>query len=581
MPTNAAPAAPRAGLKQWFGLVMLLLPTALMTADLGVLWLATPYLTADLQPTSSQLLWVTDSYGFMTAGFLVIMGTLGDRIGRRKLLMIGSVLFIAASVIAAYAPSALVLIIGRGLLGIAGAAVLPSTLSLITTMFVDARQRGAAIAAWVTALSLGLGVGPVLGGVLLGSFWWGSVFLIAVPVMVLALVTAPVLLPEYRDPAAGRLDLLSVLLFLLGILPVVYAIKHAAESGVDVAFGVALVVGLVFGTLFVRRQRALPNPLIDVRLFANRTFTMALVTLMLGMMALNGVEYVVPQLLQLVSGMSPMDAALWLLPSAAGLMLGSQLTPPLTRTFRPAYVIGGGQVVALVGYAMIWATGEGYGGGVLASVGLTVVMFGVAPISVLCTGIAVGSAPAEKAGVAAGTGQTSYELGLALGIAVVGSVSVAVYRSDVADRLPAGLPEDAVAQVRDTLGSAVAVSETLPGAQGAEVAAVARAAFLDGFHASAIFSGAVALVLTVLVVTLLRHVPSTPRATEPAEPTEPGPSAEAVGPAAPAAAVEPVPNAADEDAADEGAAGDPPRAQAPAADPEGSAADERERVERV
>lgn len=501
----------KAEFRQWFGLAMLLLPTMLMTADLGVLWLATPDLVADLQPTSAQLLWITDSYGFLTAGFLVIMGTLGDRIGRRKLLMIGSLLFIAASLLAAYATSPDMLIVGRGLLGIAGAAVLPSTLALISTMFGNARQRATAIAMWVTALSVGLGIGPVIGGVLLLEFWWGSVFLIGLPIMVLALATAPILFPEYRDPGAGRPDLPSVALFLLGILPIVYVVKAVAEHGFGTGTMLALLVGVTAGVAFARRQYALDDPMIDIRLFGNRQFSAALATLLLGMMALNGVEYIVPQFLQLVGETSPLAAALWLLPGAAGLLVGSQLTPILTRVLRPAYVIAGGQLVALIGFATTFLAADGQSGVVLAALGLTLIMFGVAPISVLCTGIAVSSAPPQQAGAAAGAGQTSYDLGLALGIAVVGSASVALYRSQVAANLPSNTPAGVDAAAQDTLGSAIAAAHTLPQPLSGQLTAVARDAFISGFHGAAVFGAALAAVVAVLALTLLRDIPATPK----------------------------------------------------------------------
>ncbi|MFI0979216.1 MFS transporter [Streptomyces sp. NPDC021093] len=500
------PVPARAGVRQWLGLAALLLPVALMTADLGVLWLATPYLTADLRPTGAELLWITDMYSFMTAGFLVVMGTLGDRIGRRRLLIYGSGGVIAASLLAAYAWSPEVLVGARALLGVAGAAVLPSTLSLISHMFADARQRATAIAMWVTALSVGIAVGPVIGGVLLDSFWWGSVFLVGVPVMLLAIVAALVLLPEYRGSGAGRIDALSVLLFLGAVLPVVYGIKKFAEYGVQGAVGVALAVGLAAGIAFVRRQLTLASPLLDVRLFARREFAGALVMLLLGMAALNGVEYLAPQYFLAVAGLSPLAAGMWLLPGAAGLVLGSQLTPVLARRVRPAWVVVGGLVAVLAGLAVV------HGGGVAGvSLGLAVVMFGIAPISVLGTALAVESAPAEKAGSAAAVGQTAYDLGLALGIAVTGSVATAVYRSGVAENAPAGLPAESVDAARDTVGGAVAAAGELPGgatALGERLVEAARTAFVGGFETAALVSGAVAVVTAVLVAVLLRKVPA-------------------------------------------------------------------------
>jgi DHA2 family multidrug resistance protein-like MFS transporter len=490
----ASRAPGKAGARQWLGLATLLLPVTLMTADLGVLWLATPYLAADLRPSSAQLLWTTDIYGFLTAGTLVIMGTLGDRIGRRKLLMAGSAGFIVASLIAAYAPSPEVLITARALLGIAGAAVLPSTLSLISHMFTDPRQRATAIAMWVTALSVGLAVGPVIGGVMLASWWWGSVFLMGVPIMLLALVAARALLPEYRDPTPGRLDLASVALFLLAVLPVVYAVKSLASGSPAWQPAVAFAAGAVCTVVFVRRQNRLATPLLDLRLFHDRAFTGALLTLLIGMTALNGVEYLVPQYLQAVAGQSPLEAGLWLLPGAAGLIAGSQLTPVLARRFRPAYVLAGGLLLSLTGYAAI-ALSEGV---LTASLGLTVIMFGVAPISVLGTALAVGAAPAGKAGAAAAIGQTAYDLGLALGIAITGTLAVAAYRGEI--------PDEAPAEARDTVGAAIAAAERLT--DDASLLATAKDAFTTGLQTAATVSAALTLVTAILVTTLLRHVPA-------------------------------------------------------------------------
>ncbi|GAA2631235.1 MFS transporter [Actinomadura fulvescens] len=346
---------PAAGARQWLGLAVLLLPTMLLTADLGVLWLATPDLTADLRPSGTELLWITDVYGFLTAGFLVVMGTLGDRVGRRRLLLAGAALYLLVEFLmltAAAVRSPALLIGSRALLGVAGAAILPSTLSLISAMFTDPGQRTRAISLWSTALALGVGLGPVFGGLLLSQLWWGWVFLLGAPVMVVVLAAGRSLLPEFRDVSAGRLDMPSVLLFLLGILPVVYAIKRIAEHGWHAPVAAAGVAGVVFGWLFVRRQRRLAAPLLDLRLFADRTFSAALAILFLGMMALNSVEYLVPPFLQLVGGLSPMAGGLWLLPSAAAFLLGSQLTPPLVRRAGPARVLVAGTLVSLVGYVL-------------------------------------------------------------------------------------------------------------------------------------------------------------------------------------------------------------------------------------
>ncbi|CAM3949347.1 MFS transporter [Kibdelosporangium persicum] len=407
----------RAGVREWVGLAVLALPTLLLAMDATVVYLAVPHLGADLRPTDTELLWIVDSYGFMVAGFLVTMGTLGDRIGRRRLLMIGAMAFAAASVLAAFAPDPLLLILARGLLGVAGATLGPSTLSLISTMFPPG-QRGIAIGLWATCFSAGIALGPIVGGLLLEWFWWGSVFLLAVPFMAVLLVAGPFLLPEYRDTEAGRLDLTSVFLSLAAVLPVIYGIKqHGGLAG-----GIAIVVGLVFGAVFVSRQRKLADPLLDLRMFGHRSFSVALMAQLFTMTAIGGIYLFVTQYLQLVQDFTPLTAGLWLVPSAVVLVLSSLVTPKLAGRFAPAHIVGVALAMAALGFAVL-AAADGLG---LVMAGFSLVYLGIGPIMALGTELVIGTAPPEKAGSAAAMSETAMEFGIALGVGVLGVIGTAV-----------------------------------------------------------------------------------------------------------------------------------------------------------
>jgi MFS transporter, DHA2 family, multidrug resistance protein len=500
--TAKTSARPRlATRREWIGLAVIALPCLLYAMDLTVLTLAIPAISADLHPSSTELLWIVDIYGFLVAGFLITMGTLGDRIGRRKLLLIGAAAFGAASVVAAFSSSPEMLIASRALLGIAGATLAPSTLSLIRSMFEDDHQRTVAIGIWITSFSTGAAIGPLVGGVLLENFPWGSVFLLAVPVMALLLVLGPRLLPEYKDPDPGRLDVASAALSLLAVLSVIYGIKTTARDGLGFEGGAPVVAGLALAAIFVQRQRRLADPMIDLELFRRPAFSLALGANTLAFAVVFGLEVFVAQYLQLVLGYSPLEAGLWSVPGAAAFVIGSQLTAPLAARVRPPVAMLGGIVVAIAGIALL-IQAQANSGPELVISGIVILSLGFAPLFTLAADLAIGNAPPERAGAASGISETSSELGGALGLAILGAIGAAVYRGRAADTIPATLPHDAAATSSDTLGGAVAVAGRLPHA--ADVLEPAREAFMQAFQVAATVSGVLAVAAAVLVARLVR-----------------------------------------------------------------------------
>jgi DHA2 family multidrug resistance protein-like MFS transporter len=502
---SAPESPPKAGRREWIGLGVIALPCLLYSMDLTVLNLAVPSLSADLAPTSAQLLWIIDIYGFLVAGSLIPMGTLGDRIGRRKVLLAGAAAFGIGSILAAFSTSAGMLIATRALLGLAGATLAPSTLSLIRNMFLDQQQRTVAIGVWISSYSAGAAIGPLVGGILLEHFWWGSVFLIGVPVMLLLLLVGPTLLPEYRDPEAGRIDLLSAVQSLVSVLLAIFGLKQIAQDGLSWLAVVSIIAGVAVGVAFVRRQQRLADPLIDLRLFRSPAFTASLTTYTLGTFVAFGIFVFIGQYLQLVLGLSPLQAGLWTMPFGAAFIVGSMLTPAIVRHVRPAYVMAAGLIIAAVGFAMMTLV-EGPSGLAVLVTAFVVYSLGLAPVFTLTTDIIVGSAPPERAGAASAISETGSEFGGALGVAILGSIGTAVYRNAMATGVSSAVPAEAAHAARDTLGRAVAVASELPYDVGVQLLGVARAAFGDAFHLTAIISAAIVLATALVAAVALRDI---------------------------------------------------------------------------
>ncbi|MEX5720306.1 MFS transporter [Geodermatophilus maliterrae] len=487
-------------LRRWAALAVLALPVLLISIDMTVLGFAVPALTADLGPTSTELLWVVDIYSFLLAGLLVLMGNLGDRIGRRRLLVTGAVAFGIASVVAAFATTPGMLIAARALLGLGGATLMPSTLALLRSVFTDTHERRLAIAVWAAAFSGGAAIGPIVGGVLLEHFWWGSVFLVNTPVMVLLVVGAVTLLPESR-PRPGPLDLLSAALSIAGVLPVVYALKTAAEDGPSTPTVTTLAAGLGLLWVFVRRQRRLAEPLLDLRLFRHRAFSVAVVTNLLAVFALLGLMFFLPQYLLLVLGMSPLVAGLWMLPLAVSTVGGSLSAPWLARHLHLRWVIGGGMALTAAGLGVATLLGVDGGRGVLV-VASGLIGAGVGAAEALTNDVILATAPPERAGAAASVSETAYEFGGAMGTAVLGTVGLSVYAAHLG--AVEGVPGDAVDAARETLGGAAEVAAQLPPETAASFLAEAGQAFVAGMDVVLVVAALVAAYVAVQAVVLLR-----------------------------------------------------------------------------
>ncbi|MFI1396706.1 MFS transporter [Streptomyces sp. NPDC020681] len=485
---------------RWLALAVLVLAVLLVAVDATVLGLATPYLSEDLKPSGTQLLWIGDVYSFVIAGLLVSMGSLGDRIGRKKLLLTGAVAFGAVSVLNAYASSPEMMILARALLGVAGATLMPSTLALIRNIFHDPKERSLAVGIWGAAASAGAAVGPVVGGFLLEHFWWGSVFLINLPVMALLVVVGIKLLPESRNPDPGPWDLISVCLSLIGMVAVVYAVKEAAVHGLRWDTTAAAAIGIAALFWFVRRQLTLPSPLLDVRLFHNKGFSGAVLADLLTILGLSGLVFFLSQFLQIVQERSPLEAGLIELPAAIGAVGAGLLAGYLARRASVRSAVSGG--LTAVGLALAACTLLTADTGVVA-LGLALFVGGVgAGLAFTVTAdVILSSVPKEQAGAASAVSETAYELGAALGIALLGSVVTGVYRDFT---VPAGVPAETAEAARDSLGGAVEAAHGLPQDQGAALLSSAQNAFADGFHVAGAVGSAVLLATAVAAWFMLR-----------------------------------------------------------------------------
>ncbi|MFC9424980.1 MFS transporter [Streptomyces sp. NPDC056987] len=489
---------PRPG--RWIALTVLVLAVLLVAVDATVLGLATPFLSEDLKPSGTQLLWIGDIYSFVIAGLLVSMGSLGDRIGRKKLLLTGAVAFGGVSVLNAYASTPEMMIVARALLGVAGATLMPATLALIRNLFHDPRERSLAIGIWGAMASAGAAVGPVVGGFLLEHFWWGSVFLINLPVMAVLVLVGIRTLPESKNPAPGPWDLLSVALSLVGIVGVVYAIKEAAAHGAAWEVAVVGVAGVAALHWFVRRQLTLPAPLLDVRLFHHRGFSGAVLADLLTILGLSGLVFFLSQFLQLVQGRGPLEAGVAELPAAIGAVVTGLLAGRAARRFSVRAVVAGGLAAIGVPLAVMTGLSASTGYPVLGAV-LLLVGAGAGFSFTVTADVILSSVPKEQAGSASAVSETAYELGAALGIALLGSVVTGVYR-DFAT--PPGIPAATAAQAHQSLGGAVDAAATLPGPGGAELLASAQDAFVDGLRVASGLGAAVLLATAAAAWFLLK-----------------------------------------------------------------------------
>ncbi|MFG2297563.1 MFS transporter [Streptomyces sp. NPDC048603] len=485
---------------RWLALSVLVLAVLLVAVDATVLGLATPALSEDLEPSGSQLLWIGDIYSFVIAGLLVSMGSLGDRIGRKKLLLTGATAFGAVSVLNAYATSPEMMIVARALLGVAGATLMPSTLALIRNIFHDPKERSLAIGIWGATASAGAAVGPVIGGFLLQHFYWGSVFLINLPVMAVLVLVGIKLLPESKNAVAGPWDLISVALSLVGVIGVVYAVKEAATHGLTGEVWAAAVIGAGSLYAFVRRQFTLASPLLDMRLFRHRGFSGAVLADLLTVFGLSGLVFFLSQFLQLVQGREPFEAGLAELPAALGAVVTGLIAGRYARRYSVRGIVTGG--LAAIGLALGAITlvhkETGYP---LLGAALLVVGLGAGFSFTVTADVILSSVPKEQAGSASAVSETAYELGAALGIALLGSIVTGVYKGFTA---PAGVPAEAARAAHESLGGAVEAAHGLDPATGTAMVEAAQAAFTDGLRLAAGVGALVLLGTAVAAWFLLR-----------------------------------------------------------------------------
>ncbi|GAA0494057.1 MFS transporter [Microbacterium aurantiacum] len=490
----------RVGWRGWAALIVLMLPVLLVSVDNTVLSFALPAIAVDLAPTSAQQLWIIDAYPLVLAGLLVTMGTLGDRFGRRRMLMIGATGFAAVSALAAFAPTAGLLIVARAVMGVFGAMLMPSTLSLLRSIFTDRDQRRFAIAIWASMFSAGAALGPIVGGILLEHFGWGSVFLMAVPVLIPLLVLAPLLVPESRDPKPGRIDAVSIVLSMATMVPIVSGIKELAVYGLASVAPILFAVGVGFGVLFVRRQLRRPQPMLDVRLFRNPTFSGALLVNLLSVVGLVGFLFFAAQYLQLILGLSPMNAGFALVPGLAAMIAAGLLVVPIARRVAPRIVVPIALLFSVGGYVAVSRMGEG-GSLLLLVVAFVSLGIGIGAAETVSNELVLASAPPAKAGAASAVSETAYELGAVLGTAVLGGILTALYRTNLV--VPDGITGEPAMAARETLAGASQVAANADPSLAAALTDAAGTAFSAGVTVTALIGAGLVVIAGVIAAATL------------------------------------------------------------------------------
>ncbi|MGK9221009.1 MULTISPECIES: MFS transporter [unclassified Microbacterium] len=487
----------RAGWRAWAALAVLMLPVLLVSIDNTILNFALPAIAKELEPTSAEQLWIIDAYSLVLAGLLVTMGSLGDRFGRRLLLLTGAIGFTVVSVLAAFAPTAGWLIAARAVMGLFGATLMPSTMSLLRSLFPERNQRRIAVAVWAGMFSAGGALGPIVGGFLIEHFPWQSVFLLAVPMLVLMLVLAPLFVSESRDPNPGRIDLPSILLSMLALAPLAYGIKEIAVHGL--AGGAPVVIGVLFGWLFVRRQLRMAQPMLDMSLFARAGFSGSMLVNLFSVIAMVGFLYFVSQHLQMIVGLSPMIAGLALLPGALTSIAGGFIVTPIARRVRASIVIPSALLLSLVAYLIVALVGA-HDVGMLV-LGFALLGAGIGAAETVSGELILANAPAEKAGAASAVSETAYELGAVLGTSILGGILTWWYRATLV--VPDGIPAELALHAEETLAGAMNAADSVGGAAGEALRSAAATAFDGGVTiTSLIGAGLVVLAMAIAATTL-------------------------------------------------------------------------------
>jgi MFS transporter, DHA2 family, multidrug resistance protein len=482
--------------RKYIVLAALSLPTLLLSVDTSVLYLAMPHLSKDLKADSAQQLWIMDSYSFMMAGFLIIMGNLGDRIGYRKLLIIGSAAFGLTSVIAAFSPNVAVLIMVRALMGIAGATLMPSTLALISITFTGPKERGTAISIWMSCFMAGMIIGPLAGGLVLEHFWWGAVFLLGVPVMMAIVFAGRILLPECKHQNTRPLNLAGGVLSLAAILPFIYGLTEMSRNNLHILQIAAVFIGLMTGFIFIKHEGVNPAPLVDLNFFRNRVFRITLTTMFFAAIIMGGMALFIAQYLQMVLCLPPFNAGLWMIPQGTGMIIGSMAVPVIARKIRQGLVISAGLFLSVIGMLLITLT-PAVNGLILLETGFVIAIIGVSPILVLGTGIIISAAPAEKAGAAASMSETGNQLGIALGVALLGGIGIFVYRTTFVKHHPAAISKQMLLSASESIVHATSLSSGMDVKESIALLISAKGAFVNSLNYVAAICAFIFILLTL------------------------------------------------------------------------------------